>query len=187
MIHWNYLLALEQDIIRVADYIELSEDNFNTYSVELLKLNLSIGSEIDVVLKLLCEAYSPDEKYSSIKDYKNCINQRIPGLIIESISIPRYNLEFKPFKEIDTVTSDGYKSPFWWQDYNRIKHHRNSDYQKANLKNVLYSFAGLLLANLYLIVTLNQLKNIKDLYKHIHGSTKLFDIGEKYKMSMLIW
>ncbi|MBP0612325.1 hypothetical protein J8J42_04600 [Chryseobacterium sp. cx-311] len=187
MIHWNYLLALEQDIIRVADYIELSEDNFNTYSVELLKLNLSIGSEIDVVLKLLCEAYSPQEKFSSIKDYKNCINDRMPDLIIESTSIPRYNLEFRPFNEIGIDTHDGYHSPSWWQDYNRIKHHRNSDYKKANLKNVLYSFSALLLANLYLVVKLNQLKNIKDLYKHVNGFPKLFDIGEKYKMSMLIW
>lgn len=187
MIHWNYLLVLEQDIIRVSNYIELSEENFNAYSVELLKLNLSIGSEIDVVLKLLCEAYSPEEKFNSIKDYKKCINERMPDLINDSISIPRYSLEFKPFNELSILISEGYQSPFWWEDYNRIKHHRYSDYKKANVKNVLYSYAALLLANLYLVVKLNQLKDTKDLYKHIHGSPKLFDIGEKYKRSMLVW
>src|SRR5690606_20865020 len=127
------------------------------------------------------------EKFSSIKDYKNCINERMPDLIIESISIPRYSLEFQPFNEIGILTHEGYQSPSWWQDYNRIKHHRNSDYKKANLKNVLYSYAALLLANLYLVVKLNQLQDTKDLYKHVHGSPRLFDIGKKYKRNMLVW
>ena len=187
MIHWNYLLALEKDIIAISDYIELSEENFNAYSVKLLKLNLSIGSEIDVVLKLLCEAYSPHKKLSSIKDYKDCIHQNMPDLITDSISIPRYNLDFKPFNKIGIKISDGYQSPTWWQDYNRIKHHRYSDYNKANLKNALNSYAALLLANLYLVVKLNQLNDTKDVHKHVQGSPKLFDIGNKYKRSILVF
>lgn len=186
MIHWNYLLSLEQDIIRIADYIEFSEDNYYTYSVELLKLNLAIGSEIDIVMKLLCEAYSPNDKFDSIKDYKTCINQYLPELIHDNVSVPRFNLQFIPFFEVNEIIKDGYKSPFWWNDYNRVKHHRDTNYQKANLKNLLYSFSGLLLTNLYLIVKANQLNDYKDLYLHINGSPKLFDIGEKYKRSVLV-
>lgn len=185
--HWNYLLSVEKDIIKLSDYIEFSENNFSTYSVELLKLNLSIGAEIDIVLKLLCEAYLPQKKYSSIKDYKFCINEHITSLLHDSVSIPRYGLEFSPFSEINLVQADGYKSPFWWNDYNRIKHHRDVDYHKANLKNMLYSYSALLLANLYLIVKTNQLDDRKDLFQHVNGSPELFDIGEKYKRRVLVW
>ncbi len=54
--------------------------------------------------------------------------------------------------------ADNSKSPFWWNDYNFVKHARTSrddsgvlNFSKANLKNVVYSLSALyLLERLYM-------------------------------------
>ena len=35
LLHWNYYLALESDLEKVARYIEFTQDNFGAYSIEL--------------------------------------------------------------------------------------------------------------------------------------------------------
>lgn len=184
MIHWNYLQSLEQDIIRLSNYIEFNEENFKTYSIELLKLNLAIGAEIDVVMKLLCKAYYPERNYITIKDYKIFINENLPEIISESISIPRYDLEFKPLEEIRILQGENYHSPFWWDSYNSIKHRRDSEYSKANLKNLIYSFGALILINLYRIIKTKNIIDLRELYNHVEGLS-LYDLGDKYKFQII--
>ena len=48
------------------------------------------------------------------------------------------NIEFKPFE--DWKKDDSLK---WYQDYNKLKHNRTSEFSKANLYNVLISFSAL--------------------------------------------
>jgi len=40
--------------------------------------------------------------------------------------------------------------PYWWTAYNNIKHHRDSEYHRASLKNALNAVAGLFVVVLYL-------------------------------------
>lgn len=53
-LHWNYFLALEQDMDVVARYIEFTHANLNVYSIELAHLLFAASSEVDVIAKLLC-------------------------------------------------------------------------------------------------------------------------------------
>ncbi len=184
MIHWNYLLSLEKDIIRLSNFIEFNEANFDTYSIELLKLNLAIGSEIDVVLKLLCKSYCPEGKFTSIIHYKKFINETLSEIISETISIPRYDIAFKPFEEVRNIVNTEYQSPFWWKNYNSIKHNRDSEYAKANLRNLIYSFGALVLINLFRILKTKGINNLRDLYKHV-DRLSLYNIGDKYKFQVL--
>ena len=39
--YWNYFLAIEQDMEKLSRYIEFTDDNFPTYSIELTYLLLS--------------------------------------------------------------------------------------------------------------------------------------------------
>ena len=55
-LHWNYFLALEADVCKLSRYIELQKDNYETYSIELVRILFAACSEIEVVMKLLCEA-----------------------------------------------------------------------------------------------------------------------------------
>jgi len=153
--HWYHFLSLEKDLITISRFVEISKDNFSTYSIELLKLYLSVGSEIDVVLKVTCDHISKKRIPSgNIKDYRRILEgaDYFRNLGHEIIYLDKYELSFQPWEA--WLTQDDNKNPIWWNDYNRVKHHRHTDYSKANLENVLKSLSGLLavLLHAYLII-----------------------------------
>ena len=45
--YWRYYLLLEDKFLQTLHYVELTEDNFFTYSIEYAYLIQSIGSELD--------------------------------------------------------------------------------------------------------------------------------------------
>ncbi len=145
--HWNYFLALEDDLAQVSRYIEFDESNYGTYSIELAHLLLAAASEVEVVLKALCNEVSPEKSHTGIRTLRETIQGKQAHLIREYCTISRYGLKLTPWVEWDRNSTS---NPIWWRSYNRVKHHRGSDFKKANLKNVLNAMAGLALANLYL-------------------------------------
>jgi hypothetical protein len=58
-LHWNYFLALERDLEVVSRYVEFTDDNNETYSIELAHLLFAAASEADVIAKLLCKQLDP--------------------------------------------------------------------------------------------------------------------------------
>ena len=52
--YWQHFLALEADFAATSRYVEFAEPNFKTYSTEFTKLLLAIGSEVDVLCKIIC-------------------------------------------------------------------------------------------------------------------------------------
>jgi hypothetical protein len=145
-IHWNYFLALDEDLAHLSRYIEFTEDNYDTYSIELAHLLLASASEIDVTLKLLCNLKNVERDHQKIIHYIPTIKSHIAELITEKCFIPRYGIELNPWGDI----ADSDESPLWWKAYNKVKHERNIMFKQASLKNVLNSMAALSLANLYL-------------------------------------
>lgn len=144
LVHWNYYLALEQDLKKISRYIEFCTENEKTYSIELAHILLSASSEIDVVMKLLCKKIKESCKTKNIEDYRKVIKSNLPNFISEEISIPRYNMISKPWQN---WTHD--KNPEWWKAYNDVKHKRNEYFQEANLKNVINSLGALFLTVIY--------------------------------------
>lgn len=59
LLHWNYFLAVEEDLHRLSRFIEFSQDNFETYSIELSRILFAASAEVDVVAKQLCEQVRP--------------------------------------------------------------------------------------------------------------------------------
>ena len=53
--HWTSFEVINEDFHEFSRHVEFAEANFQTYSIDLLRLYLSICSEIDVVAKMLCE------------------------------------------------------------------------------------------------------------------------------------
>lgn len=137
-LHWNYFLALDDDVANLARYVEFSNANYDTYSIEMARLLMSASSEVDVVAKMLCKKISANCTANNIDDYRIVIKPHYPELINYTVVIPRFGLEFVPWQNwlLD-------KNPDWWKDHNSVKHDRNSNYTKANLRNTLYSIAGL--------------------------------------------
>ena len=143
--HWQYYRSLSEDLEKVSRYIEVSPDNFNVYSIELTRMLLAIGSEIDVVAKLLCEQVDQTSRPRNIVDYGEILLPQFPNLVSVVVTIARYGISFTPWRD---WTLD--RRPQWWGAYNDVKHQRNVSFEKANLENTLNALAGLCVFNCYL-------------------------------------
>lgn len=144
--YWLFYLQLEEDFYNTLSYVEFGEDNFDAYSKVFAKQLVSIGAEIDIVCKALCEQIDSAKARNNITDYANilCAYEDFPNTMVQF----SYNKEFyKPF--------DGWapnNKPFWWAAYTEIKHHRaeNNNIKLANLKKVFSALAALFILNRYL-------------------------------------
>lgn len=159
---WRFYLQLENDFISTLNYVELSRDNYNTYSKEYTKQLLSICSEIDVVCKELCYYTSK----TTSKHIGNCIKE-----------IYKYyknqNNDFTDIKIKCLYTDEtlqpmkGWtpnKEPFWWKNYNQLKHQRtkNDNMKQGNLKNVYLALGALYILNRLLCQLVCNGQAIKD-------------------------
>lgn len=142
--HWEYFLALDADLEQAARFVALESANFSSYSIEFVHLYLSTCSEIDVVAKALCAQIAPHEKRENIDNYRIVITEKYPKFPTFKAVIPRYGLEFQPWKDWQLD-----KNPAWWQSYNNVKHERTKYFTEAKLENLLDALAGLFLLLLY--------------------------------------
>lgn len=154
LIHWNYFLALESDLAQLARYIEFSEANFKSYSIEIAHLLLAASSEVDVLAKQICH-FINGKTASNIKAYREIIKPQFPEIENLVVEISRYGLTLRPW---DNWKND--ETPYWWTAHNNVKHHRNEHFADANLKHLLNAISGLFIFNLYY-------------YKHIIGIDRL--------------
>lgn len=142
---WHYFLALERDLVRTLDYVELHPDNAATFSNEYAKLLLLVGSEVDVVAKQLCRTVPEGKKAKNIIDYQAALTEAFPGIHGVEVSISRYSMLIQPWQSWENESS----APPWWKAYNDVKHERNSNYRAANQDNVVRAFCGLLVLLMY--------------------------------------
>ncbi len=138
MKYWDYFCALESDLKLLSRYVDFSEDNLNTYSIELTRLLLSSCSEIDVILRHICKKLSGNSKADNINKYYNELIKDLPNIFCESVII---GSNFNSIKPLEKWTAE--RSPNWWKMRNQVEHERNKHYQDANLKNVLDSMSAL--------------------------------------------
>ncbi|SFL20585.1 hypothetical protein SAMN04488498_1575 [Mesorhizobium albiziae] len=182
LIHWNFFLALEDDLDRLSRFIDLSGNN-DTYSIEIARLLLSASSEVDIVLKQLCKQIDSSSSASSIGGYFDVVSIRIPDFFTFQVTIPRHELTLTPW--IDWIARE--TPPLWWSDHNKVKHTRHQNFSRANLKNCLNALAGLYISVLYLhrpeaeagrLLGLPKLFNVSDAH---FGGTQMGRFGNSFK------
>ena len=137
VIDLDYFNALEDDLLKVARYVEFCADNYKTYSVEFVRLLLAAGSEVDVACKTLIKTFEPKAKAENIGHYRKYLLRQFPEIADDVIVCPRFGLRCHPWK-------DWHKChPIWWDAYNNVKHYRVQHCQEAKLENVLNAICGL--------------------------------------------
>ncbi|ENI8058899.1 hypothetical protein ABZX01_004606 [Vibrio vulnificus] len=151
LIHWNYFLALEEDLERLARFVDFS-GNDKTYSLEIARLLLGASSEVDVVLKEICQKINPQTTASKINEYEAEISNALPNFTKFEVTIPKHELTFQPWVNWNSNTS-----PYWWRAHNKVKHNRNTHFDHATLKNCLNAVGALYVAVLHLYE--NEAKN----------------------------
>ncbi len=144
--HWNYLLAIEGDLERLSRFIEFDERNFDCFSIEISRILLASGAEVDVVCKQICKKLNPRSSANGINRYRNEICTAYPHIPDFEVLLPKYGLTLTPWENWNQLNS----VPIWWTAYNKIKHHRDAEYHRANLKNALNAIGGLFVMVLYL-------------------------------------
>lgn len=144
--HWNYLIAFERDLERLSRYVEFDQQNFRCFGIEIARLLLACGAEIDVVCKQICQTVVPGSTAANIHAYRDEIVAAHPKIPVFEVTLPRFGLTLRPWDE--WKKSDGV--PFWWTAYNKTKHERNTAFHRANLKNTLNAVAALFVVVLYL-------------------------------------
>lgn len=148
---WDYYLELEREFLEIEKFIPVDSINSTTYSLQYLKLFLSICSEFDVVFKdfLSFKNHKGNPENWKIHDYENFIKNEYPDFCSKEIC---YNFKQKiiPFKDWNNG-----KKLSWWKIYNDCKHHRLDEnnglinYKLANQNNILLSFSALYQLELY--------------------------------------
>ena len=142
--YWQYFLAIETSLNETTRFVELTPNNYKTYSIEFARILLSASSEVDVVCKLLCQKIDATKRNKNIDDYRNIITGKYPNFYSTKVLIPRFGIELTPWEKWKNP-----ESPDWWKSYNSVKHERNSNFQDANLENTLNAVAGLFCLVLY--------------------------------------
>jgi len=143
--YWSFFATIDEDLHHFSRFVEFSEDNYKTYSAHLVRLYLAIGSEIDVVAKLLCRQIDSQKRPERINQYRPVITGRYPKLQDLQIHVRGTSITLTPWSDWNLG-----QSPNWWGKYNDVKHKRHEYFKDACLENVLTSAAGLLVLLVYL-------------------------------------
>lgn len=144
LLHWNYFLALEADVERLARFVEFTTSNFDVYSIEIAHLFLAAASEVDVVTRQLCNMMDKASNATNIEQYRDVLRRSLPEIERSKVFIPRYGLELKPWSNWQRN-----ETPDWWRAHNKVKHNRGEFFCLANLQNVLNAMAALCVIVIY--------------------------------------
>ncbi len=142
--YWRYFLAIEDSLRETARFVDFSEDNLDTYSIEFARILLTAGSEIDVICKMLCKQIDATKNPENINEYRRIITGKYPKFYSLKVWVRYGDFCLIPWEDWNKS-----KSPVWWKSYNNVKHNRNSNFPDSNLRNTLNAVAGLFCLVLY--------------------------------------
>ncbi len=139
----HYLRAfniLLKDFINLLDYIEPSDINLNTYSYRIheLLLRTCIEIEANFVAILSENGYQKNGNWN-MSDYKK-VNES-HHLSSYEVGIPNWKGEKLLRKPFEDWNQDNALT--WFRAYNKTKHDRHSEFEKANFQNLTDAICGL--------------------------------------------
>lgn len=143
--YWRYYLQLEKDFLHLIEYVEFDTANFSAYSVKIMQLLLSVGSEVDAVLKEICKIQNNPRP--NMRDYASIILERYPNITKQKVCVFKRTLKLTPFDSWDLANPA--QSLQFWNAYNEVKHHRAEQFSKATLEAVANGLAALFTLNIY--------------------------------------
>lgn len=191
-IHWNYFLSIESDFEKSSKYVEFTEENGKTFSIEFGRIIMAATQEIDVIMKKLCLLIDEDSSPKNIGDYRKVITEKLPEFITQEAQIPRYGIIMKPWEEWGDQNKKVDNPINWWKANNKIKHHRSVNLEKANFKNAKDALGALLITTLYYYKLKKEQEEQKrvdwvDLTSKLKPKSQLFILSDKFYESPGEW
>lgn len=159
-IYWGYYLSIEKMLENTRQYVSPSYNNKDTYSDEFSKIILLSCSEIDSILKFICELKGIEKtgKYYKMEDYAKLLEQvsdikDIGYCPLYNSSLTEDALVVYPFSTIDSKKS--YANLDWWNNYQKIKHDRIENVEYGNLHNAVFALTAHYIIMRFMIDYLN--------------------------------
>lgn len=162
---WYHYLLIEEDFLSTKNIVLIDQCNFSTVGIRYLNIIEACCGEIDSLLRYFCSYLNiniSDLKKASINELWFSIQDKL--FIIEDGKEYNlrdyeltniYGIKLKPWNNYKVTKKESRNKhinyvhsgtiPRWRSDYNKLKHKRlyEENFAKSNLKNTLYSLAGL--------------------------------------------
>lgn len=135
--YWRYYRILEDKFRNTLSYVELSQNNFSTYSNEYAHLIQTTGAELDSFFKIYCGLAATDKK--TIADYAVVVLSDWPD--INNQIVRAENIALQPFNGWDVARAK--QSLSWWEAFDNLKHSRVANIKQASLENAINILAAL--------------------------------------------
>ncbi|MBS1057908.1 MULTISPECIES: hypothetical protein [Gluconobacter] len=138
------------DLEEIFRYIEPNFRNFHTYSHKLRELLMISCTEVECIMRMICddnveEEDIPRNNFYKTGDYFN---------LKEAMKLGEWSLTLKnysglpPLKPFEPWSKDEpTKSLFWYDAYNKVKHHRERNIGESTLLNVLNAVSAIHILN----------------------------------------
>lgn len=147
--YWKYYCLLEDDFIELTRYIDLRESNLETSSEAIIKQLESVCEEFEGISKEISGLDFYDSRIN-IKDYYNGLKESASEILqksgISKLQDIEVSLLYSNINKILPFENWKEESPwelFWWDNHNKIKHNRKDNFEKGNLKSLLYALGAL--------------------------------------------
>ena len=136
---------LTKDYQELLDFVYPIDANEGTYSHRIYEIYLRTATEFENVCKqqLVLDGYNKKPKDMKIGDYQTLDNKlNLSSLEVGLLFWNPVIKHIKPFG--DWKTGAELK---WYSDYNKVKHNRAENFEKANFLNLTMGLAGLFLVS----------------------------------------
>lgn len=127
----------EREFIEFTNIIPVDRNPYEVYSPRLWPILLSVGSQVDGMLKLLIEEFNLDVKSNKFPAMREALNTE-GMLTAQKITLKEKLEPFNPFAE-DNLD--------WWNAYNATKHDLPEGIYKATLGNTIQALGVLFILN----------------------------------------
>jgi hypothetical protein len=144
-IYWQTFKMLYADLEDTFRYVHPVADHHNVYSFKYYELLLRSCTEFESV----CRKFIIQKQLTTKKPDKTDIRDYfLLNQYDEDRVLSKFHAIFKFDHDYVLTPLDGWNKSHalsWYQDYNKVKHHRASEFQRASLLNVLNAVSGLFL------------------------------------------
>ena len=162
-LYWPVYKNLEKEFLELANYIHISDDQANIYSMHIADLIIRCAIEIEALSKELYSSLggnmAPTDINGDARDLyfdtdcldlleqKWCISKK--EITVSGINIYFTEEKYRVLTPLYKAYKRGTSGSKWKQAYQAVKHDRKNSLKKATIENLLYAMGALYILNLY--------------------------------------